>query len=1083
MEERSITVVNADTILHSIESSLQKIQQCVISNSDWHSIRETIKKVIAELSKFEDNPKLVDTKLESLVLQITLIYLSMKRVEHTLTSSFTEIFYQLTKIRGYKFVVNFCSNDIYLVPDLLRFINEENIEKADYECFMLLLWLSRLAIVPFPLLKVIPHLEDDLFAIALKFLTVHSNASRTQISSLYLLASLVTRLDCVSLLNRYIASLSEDWPYKPSNEKVGHLLVINKVMKNFSNIHVSRLAPQIHLDIIDYDILQLRHNEHHQLSFVHVLYLIKVISKLARYYVQKNNFEKVSDIVNCVLIDIMDGMGAKFDTKLRECTAKNMTKIATHLLPTALNYSSQLSWFMVDQLNIAVFPKDHRYHQHLTIDSSNVRVDKYHTVLLFLGFSTLSKNISVGFMPSILSIVHQTLFISESTFLHVKGTQIRDASCFCLWALFKKLNFDGYTQVSHANPAMMLTVFTDILKVIIFDSDFTIRRCGIAVLQEFVGRFGNIFFQELLPGRSLEDIGDFSIKFIEKFSAGAVGSLGDSHEMIYELHSMGFPKILFLDCLLWEIVCDRHVFETRKLGAIYLAGILKRRDPEITLAKFSLKQRSVSTIIDSLINAYSQGNNECLYALAELSLDGLFEHDMLSFTLGEDYIFHFDHHHGSSERSESILHWINSLLSKACATTDSYLRYVLPIALAGLTPGLRSEMRRYFELVSNDGLGALELDQLLQIFQQISRGNNLLAEGIMSYFFNDEQVDLLVLLMTDFNVSPETRSLLINGAENLIAAGFSYKIIDVILINLDDYTVTEQGDIGQKLRSSCLSLLKNNIELARLFPSELKKKLVRLSGETMDRLRGDSFLLMCALQELSEYETNYSSYMSNYNLYFGDLFHYYKNHAQDREEFWRGIVHSAGASTGSNMLINTSVRQVLAMLYYSNEADSNEIMTNLFRLLKLALQQTRVYEVARYQKTVNCTLNLIGKIFDAEVKLPVSTNYEALYIRAFNLHISGVNLKRMGLVLKVFQHMSTSAAIPSVLRQKSRQRVCWLACLHKNNKVRTMARKTLFEIVNDLSPEHEMVNLVDKTDWFGETNATKLQLERKFALL
>lgn len=1080
MEERSISIANAKEILDSIDNSLQRIQQCIASDADLYSVRETIGRIIAELCKFEDNPKLLDTHLENMVLQITLTFISMKKSNHSLAIAFSEIFYQLTKIRGYKFVVNFCSSDIYIVPELLKFIEAEDVERSDFELFLLLLWLSRLAMVPFSLLKIVPGLENDLLRIGRKFLAAHSSASRIQVASLYLLASLLTRLDCVVFLNEYVALVSEDWVYKQSNEKVGHLLVLNQLLKNYSNSHVASLVPRIHSSIISYDILQLRHNRTHQFTTVHVLYLIKVVSKIARYYVQENSYDKVADIVNCILLDIMDGMEGTFDARLRECTAKNMTKISAHLIHKALNYSLQLTRFMVDQLNIPNFHSEYKFHLHLSIDIANVQLHKYHTVLLFLGFSTLNKIVSFDFMPTILSIVHQTLFISEAKFHHIKGTQIRDASCFCVWSLFKKLSHDNYIRLSRDNPQMMATIFADILKVIIFDVDFTIRRCGIAVLQEFVGRFGSIFFRQLFPDKTLDDIGDFSIKFIEIFSAGAVGKLEDSHMLIHELYSMGFPKLLFIDSLKEEVICDRTPFDTKKLGAIYLVAILKRQQPDVTLAHFTLNQPSTKSILDEIFKAYSRGNYECLFSLAEFSFQGLLEQSVLDI-LGEERSFRFEHY-GSSDKAESILHWINSLLSNS-SIVDSRLDVIMSISLSRLTPGLRSKMKVYFELISKHRDTRLDVIQFEQVCKEISMGNHLLAEGIMAYSFSEEQLDQILALMTNFDVDPEIRSLLITGAERLVSNGFSSKIIHPILINLDDYTVTNQGDVGQKLRAACLSLLHNNLEITYGFPQELKAKLIRISGESMDRLRGDAFTLICAIDGISDYKDNYPSYMSNYKLFFADLFDYYRKYAQRKEDFWRGVVHSAGASTGSNQLINMSLRQVLSALYYFGEAEVIEIITILFRLLKLDLQSKGKIDAARYQKTVNCTLNMIGKIFDAEVKLPAETNYEALYIRSFNLHVSGVNLKRMGLVLKVFQHMSTSDAIAGEIQGKCRLRICWLACRHKNTRIREMARKLLFEIVNELSPDDPIVDKIDTTDWLGETNDTKLQLERKISLL
>lgn len=1083
MEEPSIVVLNAETILDHIDRILCDIQQGIALNTNQHSIRKLIMKVNAELKQFEDNPKLMDTRLERMILQILLIYLSMKELRYTLTPSFAEIFYQLTKIRGFKFVGNFCSSDIYLFPKLLKYIKEDNIQSSDFECFMLLIWLSRLAIVPFALLKIAPSLKSDLYDIALKLLVVHSHASRTQIGSLFLLSNLLTRLDCVSILNGYVASVTEDWPYKPSSEKVGHLLAINRIIKKFSSPHIALLISQIHSEIIDYDIIQLRHNAKHQISTIHALYLIKVMSKMARYYVQVNQYEKVADMVNCILIDIMDGMGASFDTKLRECTSKNMTKIVSHLLPNSSNYASQLTWFMVDQLDIPNLSAHPKFYQQLTVNSSNFRVDKYHTTLLFLGFSTLRRCLPLEFAPIIISIVNQTLFISENTFEYVKGSQVRDASCFCLWAFFKRLHVESYSAISYDNFDMIVNVFTDIIKVIIFDDDFTIRRCGIAVLQEFVGRFGDIFFLKLLLISDLDVVAEFSIKFIEKFSAGAVSSLHDSHLLIYDLHSLGFQPQIFLDLLLSQVVCDKRPFETRKLGATYLAGLLSKTSPKTIVPISKLKQLSAREVADYLLRALLQGNYECLYALAEFLLQDLLAPDVIELLLHNEGLYVFDHNRHSPERAESMLHWINSLLEKRYTHVDMYLSFVIPVSSARESRGLKSGIRKYFGILSNFEDYELQNTEFQQICGLISRGNNILADGITRYLFNNDQVNIILQLMTDFKIAPETRSLLISGADSMIAEGFYSQVIEAVLVNMDDYTVTEQGDVGLKLRIACISLLTDNLEFARQFPLELKGKLIRLAGESMDKLRGDSFQLICQLEGIMEYRENYLSYTSDYHLYFKDLFDFYEKYATDKENFWRGIVHSAGALTGSNSLINNSVREIFNSLYSSGETSTNEIIKSLFRFLKPYPKAKNTSEAARYQKTVDCTLNLLGKIFDAEVKLPKDTNYETLYIRVFNLHLTGVNLKRMRMILKIFQHMSCRLGISSDIQQKCRRRLCWLACRHKSEAVRNLAAKNLFEIVNDICPNHKIVERIDTTDWFGESDNTKLQLENTIAFL
>ena len=49
----------------------------------------------------------------------------------------------------------------------------------------------------------------------------------------------------------------------------------------------------------------------------------------------------------------------------------------------------------------------------------------------------------------------------------------------------------------------LTTIFTDLIKLLIFDQELLLKKCSIAVLQELIGRYGQQIFQKLLCGQRI----------------------------------------------------------------------------------------------------------------------------------------------------------------------------------------------------------------------------------------------------------------------------------------------------------------------------------------------------------------------------------------------------------------------------------------------------------------------------------------------------------------------------------------------------------------------------------------------------
>lgn len=1075
MEQNSIAL-RVYEVTEEIAARLRQIQKD-IENPDAHSasrMLQNIAKVKARFGEFETAPKLLDSHLQLYMDLVSNAYLQLKKEtklvqNEGLSNSLAELVYELTKVRGDKYVANFLASDVYLLPQLVGYMRQEGIEDSDCECFLVLLWLSRLVMVPFPLRTVHPDLDTMLYSVATRFLAVHTNASKTQRISLILLSRLLTRPDLVEmgLLELYLDTTSSEWAQANYNFKLGHLMAINQILKSTSSTEVTRHAHIIYKDIVAHDLILVKYRSGLLLTNMNVLFLIKVLGKLARIYLLQLDYATVSAIVNNMVNDIMNPMVQRFDANLRESMAKTLSRLVGHLSTRATNYASQLNWYMFRQLRIPqlMVAGKPTYHKELTLDPSNLHIAKYHTVLLFLGHLALTRCAPIEVVPAMISLVHQTFFISQRTLSFVQGSQVRDSSLFCVWAVLRMLSRGHFELLNTSHPGMFDDMFEDLLKVVVFDEDFTIRRCGIAVLQEFVGRFGSVYFSGVLKRSDASEIGAFTIRFIELFGATSVGTLSDSYELLHSLVALGFPKALFVGPILKDILSEDVPFIVQKLGSKHLARLLAEANVESVTFSSRSQEYDISETIAQL---YPQ--ESCLYCLGEFLASDILTENILMKVTGLINSATFDHHQDSGNKGEALLHWINACLTKGASSPldmDNMWTLVFAISRSQATKEMISEFRAYFS-----GVSEIPPAIFKEICRYLKNGNVLFAQAIASFRSNANQVNILCSLASDPSVDAGTRALVVSGISPALYS--QERDVSKFLDFLDDYTLTKQGDVGLKVRFAGLHLVKNN--LASFRGSDLKSKLIRISGEVMDKLRVKAFSLLCELDGIDTYANNYHKYNNDYSLYFSDFFEYYASTSDQDEAFWRGIVHCAGAITGANTVINTSFNNVLSLLYEGGPVTVDMVMTQLVRGLKVPEQKDQ-----RAQKTVLATLNLVGKILDAGIPLPDTFNCEGLFIRAYNLHINNLSVSRVALVLKIFQYLSVLPEVPESLKQKTRQRVCWLCCLHPNPRVRVLASESVFEIANELDPNHSVIAVLNHTKWDSGEAKPRLQ-ELKLAL-
>jgi hypothetical protein len=993
------------------------------------------------INEFEPIPQLLDDRLQEYIDTLLEIYLKQYTCggSDCVTNSVGEIVYCFAKVRGFKHLAYYFSSDVYLIPTLIGNLPEI---RNDNEIFLNLLWLSNLVLVPFDLDQVEPQLPQSIFQMGVENLGKFSNGSKNQLVSLILLSRLITRSDLLSQnwIDKYFAVVQMEWSnncYTNGGIKSGHLLVINKILKR---CNINYILPKLSFiyDIVSQDLTILRYFDSN-FTNLNILYHIKILGKLCDFYLIESDYKKASVIINNLIHDIMNLRLDKFDTDLRYAIAKSLSTVSLRLLLQAVNYQQQVIDYLISQLGISDLSTQF---SNITIDSDQITVAKYHTILLFLGYNCLNKTMPFSFIPKIMSIVHKTLFVEQRRFNTTIGSQIRDSSAFILWALCRSMKpseFQNYMRDSK----MMETIFHDLLLLTIFDSDLTIRRCGIAVIQEFVGRFGSVMFFHDDP----EEKGKFLVQLVEMFSTKTIGTQVSSFTLLSKLVECGFKKELLIPTLLQKINSEYVEFETKILCSNYLKIILPMKQLKSVPFELEVKELSENDLLQSITFSY-----EALYFITDI-LEVYPEINVIQDLIEKVSNYNFDWHSDSIAKGLGFVRWTNFLLSKGFNVQSwDVLLNIMRLENSSMIHELKKLM---------SSLKDLPEDVFSTMVHYLTH-NNVNVGQIIFYFrnFTDIQLQQLTRLLYS-PISCETKASLIDCLNENIDLYPLFEL-DTLLELLDDYTVTNQGDVGSKVRFATVRLIHKHCQ--KVHNREmLHFKLIRLSGELIDKIRLESFAILTKDTQLQNLSIG---------QYYKRLFEYYEKINEDiKPEFWKGVSFTIAATTATSTLINESFRQFLEMYLGALEEAQHDILSHLVKLLKLEGSKLTSRQIKQY----NAILNLFIKIFESSSPIPQTFNYEALYIRGYNLHINTTNVTRIGLVLKVFQHISLLGN--DDVRLKLRKRVVWLSCNHKLSKVRNMAGEVLFEILNEEDQETEFLNDIDFNQPPEKLNKFQAQLQ------
>ncbi|OWB62489.1 hypothetical protein B5S29_g3420 [[Candida] boidinii] len=1003
-DEIKIAKVAVD-LLNNIDS---KIDIVLLGNHEVFDPNDVeLVALVKKIEEFQQSPQLLDTKLRRFIEKLLNSYTSNVLEEDDqqkilyFGSAIGLIFYTFTKVRGFKTISNCLSSTTSLLAAVSQrsaLLLHQNSCVTWQETYMLLVWLSILILVPFPLDSIASSLPQTLFNLGNHYLRF--SGSENDAATIFM-SRFLSRYDNVIFLNEFLQQLNsktnEQWINEKDVIKIGIFKTTNFLLKIGK---LQLLSPFLKI-LLNIAILNLKTSK----STMVIGMCIKNLGKLGLIFLEIEDYDSVEDIID-ILIHFV---GVK-DTSIRYYVSKQLSKIGKRL---PLDMREDILLCLIKELDIPNIPKVHDEFTNFSstilldfqVDNENINIEMYHGVLTCLGEFSRMKLLSLPFVFFSISLLHKTLFLQQHKLTFSVGSQIRDSSCFVAWALSKRYRQDELSFTC------WLQLFKDLMLISCFDKDLMIRRASSAAMQELVGRNGDVIFKSLVHFQSedkikcLEEIAICKLKLIELLDFTALGQLSKSFDISFQI-STTINNLLFnefVDYLTYQSIHSLD-YEIRVLSVKTLRRFLEFVEDKLYTGR--IFDRFLSNIDSYKFSVISRNEIGVYYAVAEL-LPLLDLHD--NYPALNSINFHalfknikFDYHRDHFHKGEEYIYLIYRLIE----LTDFVINDYEYDCLFDIIRQNNEHIEEKFILLASK-LKDIPNSYSNKWIYYIKNKNIIAAKSIgYSPVISVELKNIMHIISNPNNFDAGLKTSLLNSI-SIYLKKKSYQadeyLVDraiflELLENLDDYTITNQGDVGHFIREATISLISQNLEIFTIDKTlkfEVEKRLVRLSCEIMDKVRLKALKLLLIINKWENYYTTYQNEQSlelasvidasssTHSQGLSDVFHeensllvfnsisdyfnlilkiyrkeylYQIKKAEGREdlntdeikrlveiskEFWKGYSFSAGASHSADVNINSSIHTFFQ--FYERDIDvdgslpifQNIVLMHILSILKV----------------------------------------------------------------------------------------------------------------------------------------------------
>ncbi|RMY96738.1 hypothetical protein D0862_08433 [Hortaea werneckii] len=491
--------------------------------------------ILKLIEPFQGEPQLLDSKLKHIVPPIVDAYLhylqlpkdAAKPGHWKMDTALCIILYTLCKVRGYKIIVGFLSNEPRHFEPILQAL-ERTLIQGDADTatapwqvsYVLALWLSHLLLTPFDLASIsdlappiklpadlkfpasAPTLAVRCTAVGLKYLYTSTKA---QDAAAAMLVRLVIRPDMqqLGLADLLTSKLLWEVSYSDSNaptsiyERIGPLRFLSGIA---TSADLSHLVPSIYrtcerLSNEEGGSSVVTSNAVAKKFFVKIFRNIAILSlRLTSAEGPLLSFLETTSILEDVIDYLLRSLADR-DTPVRYAAAKALSLIILEL-ETEMGHE-------VIQAVLDSFWEDLPRDGHGTPDFRTANALKWHGLTLALAHSLFKRTASPEQLPDIINALAAALQFEQRTATGSSiGTNVRDAANFGIWSMSRRYTTDELLRVSTATlrfegagnggqESVIQVLAVQLILSACLDPAGNIRRGSSAALQELIGRHPN----------------------------------------------------------------------------------------------------------------------------------------------------------------------------------------------------------------------------------------------------------------------------------------------------------------------------------------------------------------------------------------------------------------------------------------------------------------------------------------------------------------------------------------------------------------------------------------------------------------
>lgn len=1006
MENDELQLVkNQDVLLQDI---LDQLRKAVSKDQQNLGDQTALNDLIGLINEFQINPQLLDRRLPEYVgflaesYRETMNTISPEKKD-THLSQVSTVFYNFCKIRGMELVSSLLPTDVHLLIPIFTRAKSFLLREATgewHETALLVLWLSVLVLCPFPLDLLLDNGREKLYDLC--GVRIAQASYLADVHVLFVLRFLV-RSDTAEYLRSYYSSLDLSSVTSGVFNLKLLLKIVSSLSPEFLNTHWSLLSDS-------FTILLETGLENVSPGIVRLL--VDNIALVAPKLMHHEKYDAVEEAIANLLQTIESS-----DTGIRVSASSGIARIAA-LLPE--DFQNQV-------LELVLVPGP--------VDFTSTLVNEWHGRLLVVA-ELLRRQIcrdvqTIGFLVS------QFLFFQKNQAnLVLTGSSIRDVTLYIVWSLMK------YNPgLVKEDPQVGASIFMGVLFAGFFDPDLIIRRASSAVAQEIVGRYGLIVWRQL--GVLEDDARAFSLRVVELLE---FGKLNDYRRCYLEtskqlIGMIPLQRRVLYDYLLSErptvykdfsiTNCKTGVYSIDKTLAKF-AGIL--------LGSLMNEEEDIAQdfwILDSLEKGLQKADNTgVLYAISEL-FSKSWRDEIVQKRLGNIAMSclsvigstDFDFHRDPSFKGEALLHLINTSLCYWKSVSRSTLELVFNIIRQN-DPMIVEKFETFLTVLGLNisYLGCQEAKFLNEKISYYIRNGNLVSSrsvGYLTFLYLEKHLLLTQIteIIGDKKKPYELRLNLLHSMGVLHKREQKIELLPLFISNLSDYTQTEQGDVGNKLRYECVSVVSENNELVAGHPehrNDAEKKLLGLVCEAIDRVKYSALKALMSLKgkslqkvmELIENNDYFQYYLFLLDFYLEEYLH---DEPLKRYAFLSGLALCAGSTSGANM----SARRSLEALIYTLDTTSEKekVIADLMFLVKKSPLKEQNYNTQRElffdhnEKVRLLVLNLIARLVEGGVDLlgnDPELMAKRIFVRVYNYEISTTSFSSVANIIRIYGYLASN---------------------------------------------------------------------------